>query len=484
MILNLNTGAEQICYTDYEMISDILIEGDKIYLSTYRGIMDITGAIVCLTDHGEKVWERKMPDAQGVVDRLKVVGNEDAQYLSYRMYSKLGVLNKADGSFAGETEMASEIVGYGAVADSDLLLAMTREGTYHFYNITSQNDMILEGKFVTNSNNIKEFKFGKGYFASFSYRDTAMTIYEYAAGEQLTQIKETGTSILKFRTNREETLCAYETSKAGERKIDVIRYPESDPVTSIETSDYVSDFYFTDEETICMLIGDSIYQYDAKSGEIKREISILKEASEYISATDGYFTEEGKKAIVTNSDTIFLVDTADGKILNRIVREDEQGDGVLLYGVNQSASAYAYLSRTENGIRVGDFMTKQQTLIPAKVNCITYLSLNNTGDTLYATYLDAKVEEYDTKTGQLLKTYTEFGDEVEQVIEQEKSGKTILVGSTNAYILNDAMEVVGCIRNYHGILPEHEKFLLSNSSGIYETPIYNLEMLLEEAGKE
>ncbi|MGN0157070.1 MAG: TIR domain-containing protein [Lachnospiraceae bacterium] len=480
-IINLQTGEQREYLADHMGITDIVFDGENIYFTSYGDIQTMNSRITCVTADGKMLWKKELENC--IADTLRIFGEGEMPYLAYCTYSVLGVLDKTNGEKICSTDVAEEIVNYATYNDSNLLTAMTRSGEFHFYNTENDLDLIMEGKFTANSDNIKEFRYGSGFYTSFAYQDTALTVYEFAKGEKLTDFMNPKESPLSMKANSDESLLAWEILTDDGRTIQIVSADEKKIVKEFVIEDYVIDYCFNQNDKLVVLTGNEILVYDVNSGKEISSLAYEEKLGEYVSVNSGFFVANGNKVVVDDHNSIYVLNADDASLLYQIEEEDLSVNGSAIYAFDRSGEHYAYSSKKEKCIIFGSSQNEMKQKIDVNINCVTNLSFDSENMELYVTYLDNSLEVYEFETGKLLRKYTTLTDKTQEVITLPQQQHILLVTPSNTYLLNEDKEIIGCIEGFKAFRNKTNTFMIKATTALYEVPLYDLNMLLEEGKK-
>ena len=185
-IININNGENLSFDTKYEHITALMFSDDNLYYAAYSG-MPVSESVLCSVSlNGKLQWSQMFEDSY-IATKLRPAG-KNQEYIACKAYNRLIILDRQTGTIICRTDAGSEIINFGVYLDSDFIAYMTRNGEFHYYDIASNEDTFLLSKFTTNSDNIKEFEFGKGYYLSCAYNDVNITEYEYTSGSKLEKV--------------------------------------------------------------------------------------------------------------------------------------------------------------------------------------------------------------------------------------------------------------------------------------------------------
>lgn len=461
----------------YDGVCSIYIYGENIYVASYGGDgVEVFGEIACIDKMGNQKWSY---ETACIVDRMQTFGAGERDKLAYIGYGILGTLSIADGSLVSEASVGTEdVIEMACYKDSNNVAFMARDGVLHYLNTDQNTDYIMDDKVETNSDNLKAFCFGNGFFASNTYNDAGVAIYKYMKGknvEEIADFNEIG-SICGFAADKTGDFFALQFMSDDFNTIRIADAKEGTIISTITCEKIIDDFTFTDDGEIVILSSDSINIADCQSGNIIDVIEIENEGDLFTYIAEGFFINDGKYVAACSNNGICVIDSSDGKIENQFGVEDLQISGKYVFDVKEDGTAYAYADQNQETIVIGRFDSDDSVNISMNVNVVEAVScLDNY---VYVSLMDGTVISYDMKTGEELKRYTDL----EIVVKNAESmnGYTILHNNFYAYILNEDREIVGRMEDYAGFYEENDSFYLTSSYNVYSVPRYSLEMLYEE----
>lgn len=468
-IIDLESDEVRSFFTDSESITSLWVGDEYIYLTAYSGSEEIIGSVYCIGTDGLLVWKYEL---EGMPDEILIFGKENDK-LAFTTYGKLTVLNKADGTFVCDTECGRDIVNYASYTDSNNLSYMARDGEFHYYMTDDNMDMVFIGKFITNSDNIQEFIYGKGFFASSTYGDSTVAIYENIRGQDVTELVDVNDLPYgcKFSPDKKYLICNVMDSES--QMIVVVDLEKKEIVREIATGSIVTDFAVTNENEIMVLHWDSVQCYDLLSGELlfERETETSNE----------YFLRNGEAYVGDEMLNFYMCDTKTGEVLFTMEGNHLLQDGWLTSDIEENGEYYAYASEEEKQLVIGSFEKGDLLSLDVNINAVKSVNLAMQEEVVYLSYLDNTVEVYDIVTGEHVRGYDNLTDIVDSVKELEDSKGTLMITSGGAYLLNAEKEMIAYIQGYEGYWEETDSFVLSCNSILYEVPYYDTAELLNMA---
>jgi len=466
-IIDIQTQEVVDYLTGHSNISSMWVEDEYIYLAAYTGHENIGGAIYCITPEGKLVWEQEL---EGMPDDIKAYRAATEDVVAYTQYSVLTVLSQEDGSVICQTDSGREIKNYACYVNMDTICYMTRDGEFHYLLIDTNTDMVESNKFISNSDNLMEFVFGDGYYASSTYMDNAVAIYEYVLGEDVTEFAEGEESIYSCRLSPDEKYFVYDC--LDNTMLIVVDLEKKKIIRKIATDSSITDFAVTDDNELMVLHWKSVQGYDLLSGELlfERETETSNE----------YFIRNGDAYVGDDLLDFYMCDTKTGEILFTMEGNYLLQDGWLTSDIEENGEYYAYASEEENKLVIGSFEEGDILSLDVNINAIQSIQLAMREKVVYLSYLDYTVEVYDIVTGEYLRGYDNLEDFIEDVEESEDNKETLLIVSGGAYLLNSEKEIIADIQGYKGYRETTDSFLLSKYSTIYDVPRYDTDELIKK----
>lgn len=465
-IINIPQKTVTSFITEHDSITSMWVEDEYIYLTAYTGVEETLGAVYCVKTDGTEVWRYEL---SGMPDHILSFGAGEADKLSFEVYSKLCVISKEDGSFICETDCGREITNYAAYVDSDQLTYMSREGEFHFYQTNSNDDLVFIDKFLTNSDNLKEFEYGNGYYASVAHQDNAVAIYETAIGKELEWLLDIEETPLQMKLSKDEKYLVCNISDGDYATLFVIDLNKLEILHEIVTDSHILDFAITDDNEIMVLHMDSVSGYDIADGTqiFIRETETMNE----------YFLRNGGAYVGSELQEFYMCDTATGETLYKLEDNYLLQDGMLVSDIDDEGKWYAYADEEKKGITLGSFENGDVRTIDVNIKAVKAISLAMQEQAVYLTYLDETVDVYNINTGEFVRRYENVPEGVEDILELPDINKTLLLTVGDAYLLNEDKEVIAFIEGFECYKSSKDSFVLSNYGNIYEVPRYEVEEL-------
>jgi WD40 repeat protein len=456
--------------TPLRSITDIYFDENVIFYCGYFDVNASQGSLYCLDLMGNMKWEHSV---DGLPDHILTFGAEKKDKIAYTKYGSMVVLYKEDGSVMAQEDLGGDITNYCGYVNSDYLTLMTREGSYYYYSPITEMATTYVGKFVTNSDNLKEFYFGNGYFVSVAYINNSAAVYQFSKGENLNLLIESDDTLLDSKMSPDGKYIVSEIYGTGCSKILISNVSDGSQVAEIVLEDFITDFNTNADGELVVLTPNSVEVYRLEDGTLLQKESTASENSRLINCGQAYVTYE--------DDKVYIKDVKSHKVLNEVAEKRIVKNGLFASTVDEMGEYYAFCDEDNKKIIIGNFAGDFSIEIPINVNAIKSLSLAPQAKAIFISYLDENVEAYDITTGNLLTSYGILEGGVEDVTELTNINCMVLKTISNAYLVNDQLEVIAFLQGYTDYCKKNDSFIFDDSYYVYEAKRRQLADLLNDA---
>lgn len=456
--------------TPLHSITDMYFDEGDFFYCGYYDMDTIQGSLYCTDLNGNVKWEHSV---DGLPKNILTFGEEKEDKLAYTKYGAMVVLYKEDGSLMAQEDLGREITNYCGYVNSDYLTLMTREGEYYYYSPITEMATTYVGKFVTNSDNLKEFYFGNGYFVSVAHVNNSAAVYQFAKGKNLNLLVESDDMLMNSKMSPSGEYMVSEIYGTGYSQILVSNVSDGSQVAEIVLEDSICDFDINVYDELVVITRNSVEIYSLEDGTVLQKESTSSENSRLINGGQAYVTYE--------EDKVYIKDVKSQKVLNEVAEKRIVKNGLFASTVDEMGEYYAFCDEDNKKIIIGSFAGDFSIEIPINVNAIESLSLAPQAKAIFITYLDENVEAYDITTGNLLTSYGILEGGVEDVTELTNIHCMLLKNINNAYLVNDQLEVIAFLQGYTDYSEKNDSFILDDSYYVYEVKRRQLEDLLNDA---
>lgn len=469
-LIDVNEQKYSMYQTGLHSITDIYMDDDEIFYCGFESLEDDDSQVGCMDLNGNKKWTHMV---DGTPDMLMTFGEGNEDKLVFNKFGRIIVLNRADGSVLTQEDLGRDIINYAVYEDSDAMTLMLRDGQYFYYFPENESAITYEGKFVAVSDNIKEFHYGNGYYISTEYSSNAVVVYETSIGDKVTQLLKTDTNLSGTKISMDGAYIATDMTGFNEGFVVVYDAKSGEKVTEIQVDDYICNFDFNASGELVILYDSYVAVYNPTDGT-----EVVKRTTE----TENYRLVRNNEAYVAREmEETCIVDVKTGDVLASVSEKRIVENGLFASCVDEDGLYYAFADEENKKVVIGSFEDEGMIELPLNVNAIQFLAIAPQAKTLYVTYLDDSVEAYDFMTGNLVMNYGILKGGVENVMELENVGKTVLYSISGAFLVNDEKEVVAFMQGYCDYYEKNDSFILDDSYRIYEVNRYETEDLLNEA---
>lgn len=476
-------------------IGQLAFDGDTLYIANYQnyfsaGMKSIFNeqleGIIYACDLSQNKVKWTFTDEQNALYDVKPSGNPDSRLVFCASYSGVYLLNNEDGSPIGMLDLAESIINVNAVLHEDTFFVSTREGNMYY---VRNNDGIIEAvdigyRFFGNSQNVMYMEQLQGNIVIAPYNSTEVTVCRTATGTKTKaamEIEGTLADMTVSPDNKTYVLRNYDDESAH----------IYDAATEVRTGSmpaqgYVVETAFVGKENrrIATITGSNLY--------LNENITGADVAHYELEFGDLFFLGEYNERVASvGYRDVVIYDALTGQEISRTGIGDLM-DGIRYYAVSGISGHLAASYPEEDKLKiftVGDMQEIQTISLNAAY--IKTLFFDRSTDVLYISYKDNSVEAYAYQDNDwtLAQSYPPFEYEVSEAISLGDGNRVILKGLTVSYLLKDdeviaeMMHFMAVNKNLHADTEGQYTVYLSPQGALLKTPLYEYDMLLEEAGR-
>lgn len=413
------------------------------------------------------------------INRIFRTSGVRGEYIGYTTYDTVGAISKDTGDLMGSAAYGNQIVYCAPFTDDgDMISVITRNGNINYYDIAKGVDYGATASFTATSDNLKGALLGKGFIMTYAYNDTKPVIYYYALGDKVDMLYETEDYCSKFAASPDgKQLLFNEDDKVRIYDMETERL-----IGTYDPGDMVCGIAFREGETdrAAIVLLNRVEIIDTDTVSLIESFSFQTEQLVNFKC----FTANGAYAVYSSYDSIYLVNTKDFSIATQAVHKEElDGNGV--FSVSQDGTRYIIASKADKQLKLYDFSKNQAIkVMDSNTARIEELFFGKGDQTIYVVYADNTVEEYNTDTFELLRTYDDFQSKPEAVIYNKTLHIAILYSLVEGYILDEDGGYIGRIPGFRFDLPNKNEFITSSYYQIYKVPYFTYDMLIEEAERQ
>lgn len=459
--------------TAFESISDIRFSEEVIYYCGYTviDINNIDGYLYCTDLNGNIKWEHTL---KGIPEHIIVYGAEKKDKIAYSQYSRVVVLNKEDGSLISQEDFGSNVVNYWGYAGMDDLYVMTKDGNFCYYSPITENAVNYPEKFVVNTNTMKCFDIGAGFYASVANKSNVVAVYQASIGKDVNLLLESDDMLTDTKISQDGEYIVNKVAEGDYNRLLTYKVSDGSLVNEILLDDSILDFDINADGELVVLTSFTVERYGLENGE-------LLQSEELETIYDNKLLNHGQAYLTSDNDRAFIKDVKSGKVINEVSEIRVVENGQLASTVDETGEYYAFCDEENKNIVIGSFDGDFSMEIPSNVNVIKALALSAQAKAIYVTYLDGKVEAYDITTGNLLISYGILEGDVEKITELTKINCIALETVYGAYLVNEQLEIIAFIQGYTDYCEKNDSFILDTSYSVYEVKRHQLDDLLNDA---
>lgn len=462
-----NRDVGDVMFTDAEHLMvawqseaelDFNLESDKDTIVEFREAR--TGTVK---------WTKQMNDEW--IDSFCLLGDKTA--LACFSYYGLTTLAVEDGKEIIKTDFDNEIVGFVSRGKQDVLL-MLRDGTAVYVGVGLGEPYDYSNVFMSNDDNMSDFKMGNGFYATMPHSSNAVTVYQATLGVGVEEMAEfTDTIYSATYDNRGTAYLVHIYGSSDHGNAYLVDAETNEKIAGFETDTRMEEAFFIgeNEEQIGIFTPNTLYFYD-REGNYLRQMDYDDFKGAMVNVK-----EDGSRFSVLMDSVLKCFDTATLEVIAELPLESSR----TLFTMVENYCAV--ISEEEGELQVYDFFAaERKKSVPINYAFVLTVCMDEEEQYIFVTYKDKTVEVYDRETLELKKTFTEFEDEITLCKHSAEKKLYFLYGNSEAYVCNaDNLEIIARIPEFEDISSDGESILISRKKTLAKIPFYELDELLEEA---
>lgn len=487
------TQLKDVYYTTSGELYVILYEQRNSYF-------DVVYTLRCYDEAGNVRWEEQSVD--GIYAPICGYGEE---YVVYHTYDDINILNRSDGSCVFSYDYSVPVVGLSTTAGNPLMEIMLNNGVMNLHAYVNGVDVLYTYMDET-SDYVQETLHDKNIFVRRVKHSDTVYILQTAFGSKaveeedlydFTRVDDIGENLVLL--TREDMVAVYNTNT----KEFLYQYPFNGALSQVRM-EYTADRI--------AIVGDGYIELlDIMTGELIERCEIPYEDYSWVSDSKKIYVFDyiGEECQVYDINDLSVV----GKYENVYCKTAVfSGDGKYLIGQISQFESDVRLNLETGEVKPLEYISSVMAASPdgehylcadinsgkllnlsydgaeilqemeAQTNFIENIGFSPDGQMFYVYYEDSRLEIYDTASFKMLKEYTEMSS-ISEWVTVEANGMTLLKSSylsMKDYMLDQNLEIVYTINELIGCTDEGMIYTYETRR-VYRIPVYNLEMLVEEA---
>lgn len=513
-VYSASTGERLNAYPiEYEYIKSLRFDDNRIYVvSNHSGKTDVTQVTLGMESHlqafdinggGEPVWTYERHN--GWLYETSYAHVEDSNYLLCSGYSDTVVLDKRDGSYIDVFSFGIEVVKLGNVDGSDMFMAFTRDGVWHYLNMERREDMVGMLFPSCTSSNVMDFAMGSGYCVTLPYNSRQVTVYRTARGMGMEEFCQGDGYYRESALSTDGThMAVYYYTDGYDMAVDLFDTDTGERLWTYEDpSEYktMMFFDFNGQEALGLLTKKNMIVLETESGTCLKSVPVeLDRPFDYVGCD-----AEHRRLMLRDRDTIYIYDMDVMSVVNEICHEESLGSDDIVAAADD-LEYYAVADKENNILRFynmeEEFYTYGVSEDPSRQDAINFQYIETMffdegqeSRHLYIVYMDGRITRLDI--GETLDSphfctadshrnnpekYNGLEDVMRGYAYTEGDDYAVLWGRNDAYLVT--AQDGDLLAHLHGFLccdSTNRQIYLVNGRTLYRMPLYELKEINEMA---
>lgn len=128
-----------------------------------------------------------------------------------------------------------------------------------------------------------------------------------------------------------------------------------------------------------------------------------------------------------------------------------------------------------------DFKAEAEELGLEKASLVTFILYSDDESVIFVSYMDSRLEIYDTSSMQLLETINGTNGETRYYLGEDNDGNKYIAGAYYGYCLDADYNMTAKIQNLLAVDKENNRLIVGSYDEPYQLPIYSTQQLLNKA---
>jgi len=403
-------------------------------------------------------------------------------------------LNSKDGSVIDSTILGSSIVDVTPLNSEGSVLAITNDGYKTYVTYDPNDDDLVIDSFDTSNGVLMEFYQTSGFSIGYHRNSTSAKIYQRLNSDLLTNVTTFDTDI--FNAIYSEKQNAFVMSDFYNTHY--LKHSDSETAVVLDYSESVENSFFVgdNDEEFVLINFETMSYFDTRTGELLKTIDIQQafadsenQPTTYVSAS-----KNGESILLSSfaNNTLYVYSAKDNTSATLTIQKEAPLDKKY-YAISENANKYAVAYPADDTLCIYDCETNElinETTINASL--VDNIIISEETDSIFVCHLDKSVTLYSLSDLSVKTTYTNVKSSLDTFQKlnwedndmHENAPAYVLYGMSEAYLLNNDMEIVARILNYLDYDAANQCFYLSMDSELLSVPYYNFDMLIKEADKQ
>ncbi|NLG05736.1 MAG: toll/interleukin-1 receptor domain-containing protein [Clostridia bacterium] len=404
----------------------------------------------------------------------------ESKFLAVQGYDVLYSLSRDTGEIIGEISMSASITSCILFPKSTYGICMLRDGSA--VSIDLDGAYSYKTLFQSDSNNLKDMQKGEGGLYVLPFLSNRITRYAYLKNDKMEQFAETDCSY-ELVINKDSSL-VISNAMNNEHTISVFDTATRKPLFTKNLENIFYHYFFAGEndEYIGIVYNDTIDILNAKTGDLIKTINCG--------------TNRAVIKIAKNIKTNHLFTISEYEVAEYDLNTLEQ---INLYSFEEPFELISEMSMATNGVDIVvadernstglDFYqlgnNEPQRHLELNANYVDNLFYNDEGTELFVVYKNGSTEIYQTSDFALLGSYLDLNTIVNEYHSLPNgNGNYILSNKYEGFLCSPNNEVLAHFPYMNGIDVNNNQIFAADTQNLYTIPIYNLDMLIEEAKRQ
>lgn len=403
-------------------------------------------------------------------------------------------LDSKTGEAIDKETLSDYVVDVAPLNTEGYVLAITNDGSKIYITYEPNDNSLLMDSYDSSNGVFADFYQTAGFSIGHQRNSTSAKIYQRLSSDQLNNIATLDSDVYTAIYSEKQNAFVV----TGSNYMCYLKHADSEAAITLDYSESVEDIFFAGEndEQFVLVTFETMTYFDTKTGELLNTLDIQKPFEEADKQPTTYITasENGETVLLCTfaGNTLYLYSSTTQTGTTLSIAKEAPTE-TKYYALSETANTYAIAYPCDDTLCVYDSKTNEllaETVINASL--VNSIIISEETDSIFVCHLDKSVTLYKLSDLSIEKTFTNIKSSLHSFQKlnwnkadmPETAPAYILHGISEAYLLNNDMEIVARIYNYLDYDATKQCFYLSRDNELLSVPYYDYDMLIEEAAKE
>lgn len=484
-LADLETGEIINTYeVPYGSLVKAMANSDSLFVAVNGVSKEITGFfdtaddadIYCFDlNSGAKRWEYHVEEE--FINSI-VIPYEGYDCFLFESYAQITALEAKTGELIGRFGFGSSIVNVFPLETPDNYIVFTRDGGRTSFIPEENYNVEVAGRFISATDNIKQFEWGNGFFVALPYASKEVIVYEWYQDDAAETLLEFEQSVADFVLSGDEKYSAVELYSY---EILIVDNEAKEIIGQVTCDSYSKGLHFIGNDKIQRISNDEVYTYDLQGNLLEQ----YKLSEEYLQINQ--VSIDGKYAFGDDYEAMYAINCRTKEVEKKLLKEQCDFGENTTYTFSNSGDICVILDKTLGQCRSYDVSAGTMlATIDINATYVEYVHFSENDKYVYIIYEDGMVCQYISENLTFKCQVKDLEYVTDVIYEKVIYGETkyYFSGANGAYVLGDydgQLKVEQFVPLLKAVHISGSEYWVIDYKTLIAFPIYTYEEILGKA---